>query len=949
MKKLLYSLMTLAAALTVTSCLKEVAPTGNSTSNEPVVNATFTVNIDSKSTKAFATASQISKLHIAFYKDGVLDASLSKTGTAAIVITPGESLTKVLENLKLSRGAEYEIICWAESAASPYTLDFTNKTVTYANLASLQANQDTYDAFYGAKTLTSTDTQSDVDATIQLKRPFAQVNVLVPNDNTSAYTSFTSTMTVTVPTMMNLSTGELTGEASAVTFGATDSPISESLKDAHKYLAMNYVFAPTTAVSYPVSFTVTPNVAGDAKTVDLAAVSLQRNRRTNLVGNIFQTEVNGTITVTIVPGADPDSEEPIQSPDVTVSIGAGSAAPAGNTVNLPLSGSTPQTITIESNSTGEVTFDPAANPGVATVTPTGSGTATVTPVADGSTTFVAHIAQGVTKADPLRAVDITFNVTVTGKGGGASSQKAASNLAFSEPSATVTINADNNIFPTLEGEKTDDVTYSLENVSPEGCVTIDGSNGAVNLVAAGTATVKATAPETDEYAAGEATYTLAVNAAPVQTYDFTTVAGLKALLGAESASFTGTLTDAVVSFVAGTRDAVIKDATGSILYHKETGHNLLQGQTISGDVIVNAVLYNGINEITDLDATVEGTGSAVEPQVVTLAQLAADYATYESAYVKVVGVTSKTTTTAKGNISVTQDDTDYIVYTNVAIPVNTGDIFTAEGTVTKYNSTEEIKVWKSADLTVTTEAPILSTTPATKTVKADVTSVTWNITSNTDWTITPGTGVTASKTFGNGDANVTLSFGANESTDEATYTATVKAEGCDDVTITITQNGTGTTVPIEIVAEASSICSGSAYDLYSNNDRIITCGSSNGAFGCNSNNADNKMKLGDNYVVATPLDAEISNTSTHYAALISKGKLDAGITSITLAGTLGSGMTVGVTISADGSTWTKLADFGSESSFTFSAQESVYYAVVIKAANKSNARYTNFTATFSNQ
>lgn len=69
MKKILYSLLTLAAALTVTSCLKEVAPTGNSTSNEPVVNATFTVNIDSKSTKAFATASQISKLHIAFYKD----------------------------------------------------------------------------------------------------------------------------------------------------------------------------------------------------------------------------------------------------------------------------------------------------------------------------------------------------------------------------------------------------------------------------------------------------------------------------------------------------------------------------------------------------------------------------------------------------------------------------------------------------------------------------------------------------------------------------------------------------------------------------------------------------------------------------------------------------------------------------------------------------------------
>lgn len=336
----------------------------------------------------------------------------------------------------------------------------------------------------------------------------------------------------------------------------------------------------------------------------------------------------------------------------------------------------------------------------------------------------------------------------------------------------------------------------------------------INGVAAGSATLTVSIAAGNNYLALSQNQTITVT---VTVPDFTTVVELKALLGNESASFTGTLTDAVVSFIAGTSDAVIKDATGSILYHKESGHGLLQGQTISGDVIAEAVIYNGINEITDLAATVEGEESAVEPEVVTFAQLAADYATYESAYVKVVGATSNTTTTKKGNIEATQDGTNYIVYTNVAIPVNTGDVFTAEGTVTKYNTTEELKVWKAADLTVTAAAPVLSATPAATTVAATATSVTWTISSNTDWTITPGTGVTASVTSGNGNADVTLTFAANTGSEAATYTATVSATGCDDVTITITQSAAGSSSDItDTITSALLTATSTTYTDFSN-------------------------------------------------------------------------------------------------------------------------------------
>ncbi|MBR5174321.1 MAG: BACON domain-containing protein [Bacteroidales bacterium] len=282
----------------------------------------------------------------------------------------------------------------------------------------------------------------------------------------------------------------------------------------------------------------------------------------------------------------------------------------------------------------------------------------------------------------------------------------------------------------------------------------------------------------------------------VSRWEFTTVAGLKDLLTGQQHRFTGRLTNAVVSFVPSTVDAIIKDDTGSILYHKETGIFLSQGQTISGKVTVDGMVSNSIKQISSLSASFSGNVGTVEPEVVTLAQLAANYAKYESAYVKVEGVTSRTTTVTKGNIRGRQDGTDYIIYTNVAVPINAGDVFTAEGTVTIHDSDRVLMVWRPPFLTITNPIPVLSASPVSTEVKASTSSVTWSIASNTDWTISPGAGVTPSTASGNGNAEVTLYFAANESSDAATYTATVSAAGCEDVTITITQLGSGSSSTI---------------------------------------------------------------------------------------------------------------------------------------------------------
>ena len=82
------------------------------------------------------------------------------------------------------------------------------------------------------------------------------------------------------------------------------------------------------------------------------------------------------------------------------------------------------------------------------------------------------------------------------------------NLTFSAATATATVGQAFTA-PTLDGEKTG-VTYSSSNTA---VATVNASTGAVTLVAAGTTIITATAPATDEYEAGTASYTLTVNAA----------------------------------------------------------------------------------------------------------------------------------------------------------------------------------------------------------------------------------------------------------------------------------------------------------------------------------------------------------------------------------------------------------------------------------------------------
>ena len=88
--------------------------------------------------------------------------------------------------------------------------------------------------------------------------------------------------------------------------------------------------------------------------------------------------------------------------------------------------------------------------------------------------------------------------------------------------------------------------------------------------------------------------------------------------------------------------------------------------------------------------------------------------------------------------------------------------------------------------------PIFTVDSATSNVESTVTEASFKITSNQNWTVVPGEGVSVDVTAGSGNATVTLTFAENTSEEAVVYTATVKAAGFEDIVLTVTQSGVPT-------------------------------------------------------------------------------------------------------------------------------------------------------------
>lgn len=132
-------------------------------------------------------------------------------------------------------------------------------------------------------------------------------------------------------------------------------------------------------------------------------------------------------------------------------------------------------------------------------------TGTISAAANQSFAFTASTPQSAITFDgagkQLRVKTITITYSASGTPG-----KDAANLKFEKATYTATLGQP---FAAPEVSKDTDapVTYAS---SDEKVATVDAATGAVTLVAGGTTTITATTPETDDFSAGKASYTLEV-------------------------------------------------------------------------------------------------------------------------------------------------------------------------------------------------------------------------------------------------------------------------------------------------------------------------------------------------------------------------------------------------------------------------------------------------------
>ena len=294
MKKLFLGLLA-GVAMLFTACQDEEV--------KAVVDGDTTVSITAQlptgvSTRAYADGTTATKLTYAIYEKGQTTVLISGTATF--------DDRKTTVNVRLANGKTYDMLFWAQADGAPYTFEPTTQKVTVDYEAAV-GQDEKRDAFFKAETLTVNGT---IDKTIQLKRPFAQLNVGAQDFDAAKTAGFEATQTTVkvdnVYTTLNLLDGTVEDETS-VTYDLANLPTEDfpvSLTPAAKYMSMDYLLVAADKALTNVTFTATNGSHNVER--HYTNVPVQRNFRTNIYGNILTEDAN--FNIEIVPHFDtPDN------------------------------------------------------------------------------------------------------------------------------------------------------------------------------------------------------------------------------------------------------------------------------------------------------------------------------------------------------------------------------------------------------------------------------------------------------------------------------------------------------------------------------------------------------------------------------------------------------------------------------------------------------------------
>lgn len=374
MKRFLFPILAVALLAGAMSCQREHLGTAPGDK----VNVTFQLGLEGLQTKAFSDGTSATTLDVLVYN--VREESTVYLDELSLQEADAFDDLAATVSLVLARGERYQIIFWAHAPNAPYTIDAEKATLT-VNTDSATANDELRDGFLGKYDAVITE---PVSLNVQLKRPFAQINVLTTiedweNAQANGLEFSGSSMTVTAPTELNLISGEVSKEEEQVfAMAAIDPAVNiPEFAEEYMYVAMNYVLADLTTTlvgesDHPFTFEVYRE--GQDNYVyqhSMVNVPIQRNYRTVIVGQVFC--VDASFEVEIVP----DYEGNLNGSDNTATIATITAS------NVTVEEGKTVEIGATTNSSAAITYA-SSDESIATVSTDGvvtgvkAGTATIT-------------------------------------------------------------------------------------------------------------------------------------------------------------------------------------------------------------------------------------------------------------------------------------------------------------------------------------------------------------------------------------------------------------------------------------------------------------------------------------------------------------------------------------------------------------------------------------------
>ena len=255
------------------------------------VQVSFTATLPSDTrTRAFGDAGKVNTLVVGIFKKGVADVHTNSGGSWNYYEIDRQSFpingTSVNVQLTLAQEQTYSFVFWAyDGNQNIYNIDDLTaiemntlpNTITFAQAEAA-------DAFFATKEdITITGERS---YPVELIRPLAQINVgttgtpmqasFTAKSAPDTFHPFTNTVSGTVDFTWNFS------DTTTETFSADGT--------AYNYLAMGYLFAPTTATKISAELILTDGNA--SKTIQFPQVEIEANQRSNIAGNFTQKQEN---------------------------------------------------------------------------------------------------------------------------------------------------------------------------------------------------------------------------------------------------------------------------------------------------------------------------------------------------------------------------------------------------------------------------------------------------------------------------------------------------------------------------------------------------------------------------------------------------------------------------------------------------------------------------------